>query len=109
MSKAKSVTAAFLGPYTLKVTKTAKKKGTGTVTSYPSGIYCGSDCQEKYQAGTTVTLTATPDSGISFSGWTPKTICSGTGVCTVVMSAAKTVTATFTGKGAAESEEEKKQ
>jgi len=42
-----------------------------------------------------VTLTATPASGSTFTGWSGGG-CSGTGSCTVTLSAAATVTATFT-------------
>src|SRR4030095_5918505 len=40
-----------------------------------------------------VTLTATPAAGSTFAGWSGA--CSGTGSCTVTMSAARSVTATF--------------
>ena len=77
---------------TLTVTKAGN--GSGAVASVPSGIDCGSDCQESYTSGTSVTLTATPSPGSSFSGWSGGG-CSGTGTCTVNLSAATTVTATF--------------
>ncbi|HVK78221.1 MAG TPA: DUF4215 domain-containing protein [Kofleriaceae bacterium] len=84
------VTATFtLKRYTLDVSR----NGTGTVTSSPSGINCGSDCTEDYVAGTLVTLTATPGSDRAFVGWSGA--CTGTGTCTVTMDAAKAVTATF--------------
>ena len=69
--------------------------GTGTVTSDPAGINCGTDCSEDYLSFTTVTLTATPDSGSSFTGWSGGG-CSGTGTCEVTMLEATTVTADFT-------------
>jgi uncharacterized repeat protein (TIGR02543 family) len=40
-----------------------------------------------------VTLTALPTTGTAFAGWTGA--CSGTGSCTVIMDANKTVTASF--------------
>ena len=67
--------------------------GTGTVTSSPAGINCGTDCTENYTANTVVALAAVPASGSKFSGWSGA--CSGTGTCNVTLSAAKTVTATF--------------
>jgi hypothetical protein len=42
-----------------------------------------------------VTLTATPETGSVFSGWSGGG-CSGTGTCTVTMSSEKAVSATFT-------------
>ncbi len=68
--------------------------GTGTVTSSPAGISCGSACSASLATGTVVALTAAPASGSSFTGWTGA--CSGTGACSVTLDAAKTVTATFT-------------
>jgi len=64
------------------------------VTSSPSGINCGTDCAETYLSFTTVTLTATPASGSSFTGWSGGG-CSGTGSCEVTMLDPTTVTATF--------------
>ncbi|KJU83032.1 secreted protein containing DUF1566, partial [Candidatus Magnetobacterium bavaricum] len=69
--------------------------GSGTVTSSPAGINCGSTCSASFATGTSVTLTATADSGSTFTGWSGD--CSGTtSTCTVTMSVAKGVTATFT-------------
>ncbi len=68
--------------------------GTGTVSSAPAGINCGTDCTESYNQGTSVTLTATPAAGSKLSAWSGA--CTGTAAtCTVSMSAAKTVTASF--------------
>jgi 6-phosphogluconolactonase (cycloisomerase 2 family) len=92
MSAARSVTATFSSIlYTLTASKAGS--GTGMVTSSPAGINCGADCSEPYVSGTSVTLTATPASGSTFSGWSGD--CSGTGACVVSMSAARSVTATF--------------
>jgi hypothetical protein len=92
------ITATFSPPapspsYMLTATKTGT--GTGTVVTNPAGITCGSDCTESVKAGTPVTLTATPASGSSFSGWSGAG-CSGTGTCTVTVNGATSVNATFT-------------
>src|SRR3989449_8777366 len=69
--------------------------GSGTVTSTPAGITCGTDCSEPYASGTVVTLTAAPGAGSVFTGWSGGG-CTGTGSCSVTLTAATTVTATFT-------------
>ena len=76
--------------YTLTVNKTGT--GSGTVTSAPVGINCGAVCSVSYDNGAPVTLTASPDTGSTFTGW------SGDADCTdgqVTMSADKTCTANF--------------
>ncbi len=69
--------------------------GMGTVTSSPSGIDCGSDCSEPFDAGTVVTLTAAPDAGSTFMGWSGGG-CTGTGSCVATVTAVTAVAATFT-------------
>ncbi len=92
MSQARSVTANFsLQAALLSIGKAGS--GSGTVTSTPAGISCGSDCAEGYLANTVVTLRATPASGSTFAGWGGP--CSGTGTCTVTMNQWRTVTASF--------------
>lgn len=68
--------------------------GTGTVTSAPAGIDCGSICLASFTSGASVTLTAAPGGASTFAGWSGGG-CSGTGTCTVTLSAATSVTATF--------------
>ena len=93
MTAVRNVTATFVRQFQLSVAKTGT--GAGTVTSSPAGISCGGDCGQLYDEGTTVTLTAAPSSGSSFAGWSGEG-CSGTASCVVTMSAAKSVTASFT-------------
>jgi len=78
--------------YTLAVNKAGT--GSGSVTSSPAGIDCGSDCTETYSTVTSVTLTALPDAGSQFTGWTGGG-CNGTGSCMVTMDVSKTITAPF--------------
>jgi len=76
--------------FTLTVNKVGT--GTGTVTSSPTGINCGSDCTENYDANTSVTLTATPAAGSKFVAWTGDADCTD-GI--VTMDANKSCTAQF--------------
>lgn len=75
--------------YQLSITKS----GSGTITSNPSGINCGSECSYPYEEGTTVALTAIEGQGYTFSGWSGA--CSGTEICELEMDSSKDVTATF--------------
>ncbi len=84
--------------YTLTVSKNGF--GTGTVSGpagQGDGISCGTNCDETYVYNTSVTLTASPAAGSTFAGWSGA--CSGTGNCTVVMTQARNVTATFYSNG----------
>ena len=92
------------------------KTGAGTVTSNPrgsqcnnppgsnlciNGITCGNDCSDSFKQGTSVTFTATPDSGATFLGWGGA--CSGTSTtCSLTMPASDTslsIDASFSGSG----------
>jgi subtilisin family serine protease len=89
----------LLGAYTANRTAyplTVDKAGAGAgaVISSPAGIDCGSQCRAEFSAGTTVNLTATPNAGSTFTGWSGA--CRGTNACAVTMDAARSVTATFT-------------
>ena len=64
------------------VTVTKAGNGSGTVTSSPGGINCGSNCSEDWSHGTVVTLTASPNSGSEFAGWSGHADCAD-GVLTV--------------------------
>jgi hypothetical protein len=92
MNQAESVTASF-GLLTETLSVSNGGSGVGTVTSSPAGIDCGSACSVAFTYGATVTLTATPAAGSSFTGWSGA--CTGTGTCTVTMDRAQSVTATF--------------
>lgn len=67
--------------------------GLGSVSGSPEGINCGSVCSASFASGTSVTLTATPATGSTFSRWSGA--CTGTGACTVTMAATQNVIATF--------------
>ncbi len=76
----------------LKVAKDGT--GDGQVASSPAGIECGLDCEEDYEAGQIVTLTASAGAGSEFSGWSGGG-CEGTGACETTVSEAEEVVATF--------------
>lgn len=77
--------------YTLSVAKSGA--GRGVVKSAPEGIDCGDKCSATFNLGTSVTLTAIPESTSAFNGWSGA--CSGTGPCVVSMTQQRSVTATF--------------
>lgn len=66
--------------------------GTGSVSENPKGGSCGVDCSS-YPSGTVVKLTATPDTGSTFTGWGGA--CGGTGTCSVTMDSNLSVVANF--------------
>ena len=81
------------GSVTAGLTVSVTKSGSGIVTSSPSGINCGAACSATYPAGTVVTLTATPASGWTFTGWTRG--CTGTTPCVLATNGSVAVNANF--------------
>lgn len=75
--------------------------GSGTVTSSPAGIDCGTDCSHTFNSGDMVTLTATPAIGSTFAGWGAP--CFGLLTCFVEMDRARDLKVTFTNPIALES------
>ncbi|HEY7949826.1 MAG TPA: hypothetical protein VID51_03215 [Solirubrobacterales bacterium] len=101
MDAPRSVTATFnLIPPEFEYLLAVERLGTGsgTVTSNPAGIDCGSDCSETLLEGTKVTLTATPAPGSVFDHWTGGG-CTGSGTCTTTMSTGRIAKAVFTAVG----------
>src|SRR5690348_4549892 len=68
--------------------------GSGTVTSIPSGINCGTTCAGSFVGGS-VTISAAASQGSFFAGW-GGSMCSGTDACTLAGNIGAVVTATFT-------------
>ncbi len=75
------------------VTVSKSGDGSGTVTSSPTGINCGTTCAYGFIAGTTVTLTPMPSPNSRFAGWSGA--CTGMGTCVLTVNENKAVTATF--------------
>jgi len=91
MNAIQTVTATFntqTFPLTVAVT------GSGGVSSSPEGISCPPTCTGQFASGTSVVLTAAASPGFAFQGWSGAG-CTGTGTCTVAMTQAQNVSATF--------------
>ncbi len=100
MSSAKSVEAEFTA--LPKNALTLTKVGYGAIKSKPKGVSCGNTCTSavaSLPSDTTIVLSAKAGTGSTFTGWEgcdteTKTELEGT--CTVAMSSARNVKATFT-------------
>lgn len=75
-----------------KVTVTLTGSGSGTVTSAPAGINCGTTCTADFADGA-ITLTAAPGPSFVFTGWSGA--CTGTAPCSIPAGSTVTATATF--------------
>jgi hypothetical protein len=85
-------------PGTPRHTLTVMVTGTGMVASTPTGISCGAMCSADFDDGAMVMLTASPDATTSFVSWGGA--CTGSALtCTVTISAATSVQATFAPRG----------
>ena len=94
MGAAKEAVAGFdLEQHSLRVI--AAGSGSGTVTSSPAGINCGSTCEADFNHGTLVKLTGAPAGGSQAVVWTGCDTVNGSNECEVAIGAAKDVTATF--------------
>jgi subtilisin-like proprotein convertase family protein len=99
MDQARSVTATF-AQITWPLTVTTAGTGQGFVDSSPVGIDCGTfgthtDCNQTYNDGQLVTLTAHASVGSTFTSFSGGG-CAGPSPCVVTMDQARSVTATFT-------------
>jgi hypothetical protein len=86
-------TSIIVNPAPVTLTVAAAGTGSGTVVSVPAGVSCRGTCTASAPSGTSGTLTAVPDSGSTFAGWSGA--CSGTGPCALTLNATTSVTATF--------------
>ena len=99
MNGNQNVTATF-SQNASRYNLTVVDAGQGTITSTDTLIDCVNNvgiCTESYPSGSIVTLNASAPAGWAFSGWSG--FCTGTGSCLVAMTAARTVTASFTYTG----------
>ena len=82
----------------LQLTVSKNGDGSGSVTSMPPGIDCGSACSAGYAQATQVTLTATPDVGSPWIGWSGSVV-SKSQTIKVTMDANKSANAVFVSPG----------
>ena len=68
--------------------------GSGTVTTSPAAIDCGTICSAAFDKGSVVALVPAAAAGSIFTGWSAVD-CPGSGTCYVTIDAATNVTATF--------------
>ncbi len=83
--------------FTLTIEK--QGSGDGSIVSVPSGIGCGSDCEEVYFNGTIVTLNAVPAAGSTFVGWSNCPLVNQQDQCQVQMTTNRTIRAEFSAAG----------
>jgi len=84
----------YVFPSRVSLTVSRTGFGTGTITSAPAGIDCGSTCSANFDTAQMVSLAAAPMGTSSFTGWSGA--CTGAGSCQVTMNTAANVTASFT-------------
>jgi uncharacterized repeat protein (TIGR01451 family) len=96
MSAPQTVAATFTAQYVLNLAVTPANGGSisGTIAGQPSS--CSTTCSATGNAGSLVTLTATPAAGYAFTSWTACPSPSGA-TCTVTLNGTVNVSATFTG------------
>ena len=81
---------------TFSLTVTKSGTGSGTITSNPASIDCGSTCSAQFAEDAEVSLTATPDAGTVFVGWGGDCASCGTdSSCQITMDTDMTCTASF--------------
>src|SRR5215469_15582851 len=68
--------------------------GSCTISSFPVGLGCASQCASPFPAGSNVTLTAAPNAGSTFGGWVGCDTTVGL-ACTVLLNSNRVVTVTF--------------
>jgi len=79
-------------------TVTVQKQGigSGTISSTPLGIDCGTTCSGDFEQGTMVSFNAATAPRSVFVGWSGGACSGAVPTCTVLINANQTVTATFT-------------
>jgi hypothetical protein len=94
MTQAQNVTANFVVESNDQVTLDVTISGSGSVTSSPVGIDCGSGCSEAFDKDQQVELTAVAAADYSFFEWTGACAGSAT-ICTLNLTEDQQTTAVF--------------
>jgi DNA-binding beta-propeller fold protein YncE len=81
-------------PGAFSLALSASGSGSGTIAGHLVGIDCQGSCEAQVLAGSEIPLTALPDEGSTFTGWSGAG-CSGVGECEVEMTQARQVSASF--------------
>lgn len=82
-------------PITKTLTVTRTGSGTGSIASTPAGIACGTTCSAEFVLNTSVTLTATPAPGVTFTSWAGA--CNDSNpTCSVTLDQSRSISANFT-------------
>jgi hypothetical protein len=82
-------------PTTIRVRFRLHKRGDGNGRVTGSDLDCGSQCGARYDYGTSLTLTAVPDSGSFFDGWNDRVCPSTKTRCTVPVGPITAIAARF--------------
>ena len=88
-------TATFSGGDPEQLTVSKSGSGSGTASSSPGGISCGSTCSAEFAQGTWVTLTAAPAGGSRFANWSGSCGTGTSSAVTLQVNGASSCTATF--------------
>ncbi len=91
----KIVTATF----GYRLSTTVAGPGGGELSTTPAGITCTTSCSHAFPAGSSVSLTATPDAASEFGEWTGDCAGFDPSACTVTLDRPRSVTASFTDLG----------
>jgi DNA-binding beta-propeller fold protein YncE len=95
MSADRAVDAEFEPAPQLTLTVIPAGTGVGTISSLPTGIECGGACEDEFDEGSDVTLTASAAAGSHLAGWSGCNLEPTPSSCKVTMNVAHSVAAEF--------------
>jgi DNA-binding beta-propeller fold protein YncE len=95
MTTDRAVTAEFSPAPQKSLIVARTGAGSGTVVSSPFGVECGSTCEDEFDEGSSVVLTAAPAAGSRLVDWSGCDSQPTSSSCQVTMAAARSVTVQF--------------